>query len=194
MNKKLATTFYFVVLISYLTTLSAQQVTKASGGSIQTKLGYGIVLNKDSSLIREWITVHDDSLPIEIVGSTGVLTTYSDRNYMYNAEYTIITQEAISAFEVRFLTFDIWGNNVKNLVATDVVDIGSGVTQKFDAKWKEYSESRVSEFYASIAYISQIRTADGRVIKANPEIVLTEARKFSEKFSKSDLEPTPDKE
>ena len=194
MKKKSTISLFFLLLFYMIIALNATQVTSANGGSIQTKLGYGIVLNKDSSLMREWITVHDDSLPIDFDGNTGLKTIYSDRSYYYSSEYTIITKEAISAFEIRFLTFDIWGNHIQNLVATEISDIGSGMSEKFDAKWKEYSENRVSEFYASIAYISQIRTADGRVIKANPETVLAEARKFSEKFSMSDLEPKPDKE
>jgi len=196
MKRKLITaaTLSLVFLIFASATLAEQQVTKTSGGSIQTELGYGIVLNKESTLTREWITIHDDSLPVDIEGTTGVNTSYGDRKYQYNAEYIIKTKEAISAVEVRFLTFDIWGNNVRNLSATDIQDVKADVTQNFDATWHEYSENRVSEFYASIAYIAQVRTADGRVIKANPEIVLKEARKFSDKFSKSDLEPKPEKE
>lgn len=196
MNKQSVTAAVigFVLMLSTSATLAAQQVTKSSGGSIKTELGYGIVLNKESSLTREWITIHDDSLPVDIVGTTGVNTAYGDRKYQYGAEYSIKTKEAISAIEVRFLTFDIWGNHVRNLSATGIQDVKAGVTQKFDAKWNEYSENRVSEYYASIAYIAQVRTADGRVVKANPETVLKEARKFSDKFSKSDLEPKPEKE
>lgn len=181
-------------LVSASVTLAAQQVTKSSGGSIKTNLGYDIYLNKNSSLTREWITIHEDSLPVDIVGTTGVSTGYGSSNFRYEAKYEIQTKEAISAIEIRFLTFDIWGEHVRNLSSTEIEDVKGGVTKKFDAFWTEYSENRVSEHYASIAYIAQVRTADGRVLKANPEIVLKEARKFSEKFSKSDLEPKPEKE
>ncbi|KPN77161.1 hypothetical protein AEA42_09695 [Shewanella sp. Sh95] len=196
MNKKAGTAVAvgFVLLLSASSSFAAQQVTKSAGGTIKTELGYGIVLNKESSLTREWITIHDDSLPVDIVGTTGVSTSYQDRNYQYVAEYSIKTKEDISAIEIRFLIFDIWGNHVTNLSATDIEDTKAEVTKTTSSKWNEYSENRVSEYYASIAYISQVRTADGRVIKANPETVLIEARKFSEKFSKSDLEPKPEKE
>ena len=56
-----------------------------------------------------------------------------------------------------------------------------------------YPENTAREFYASIAYIAQVRTKDGRVLKANTEAIIQEARKFSEKFSVSDLENTPEK-
>lgn len=194
MNKKLATeaVIGLALILSTSAPLAAQQVTKSSGGSIKTELGYGIVLNEKSSLVREWITIHDDSLPVDIVGTTGISSTYGDRNYQYTAEYSIKTKEAISAIEVRFLTFDIWGNHVRNLSATDIQDVEANVTQKFDAKWNEHSETRISEYYASIAYIAHVRTVDGRVMKTNLETVLKEARKFSDKFSKNDLDPKPE--
>jgi hypothetical protein len=194
MKNRISLIIGLLFLVSASATLAAQQVTKSSGGSIKTHLGYKFYLNKNSSLKREWITIHDDSLPVDIVGTTGVNTGYEDSNYKYEAVYKIKTKEAISAIEVRFLTFNIWGEHVKNLSTTDIEDVKAEVAKNFDAKWVEYSEHRVAEYYASIAYIAQIRTADGRVFKANPDIVLKEARKFSEKFSKSDLEPKPKKE
>ena len=62
-----------------------------------------------------------------------------------------------------------------------------------DAKWNVYSENEVSEYYASIAFIAQVRTKTGRIIKADPIIVIQEAQKFSKKFKESDLEPEPKK-
>lgn len=93
----------------------------------------------------------------------------------------------------RFLTFDIWGDHSRNLSATDIADMDAGSTKKFDGKWNIYSENEVTEYYASIAYIAQVRTKSGRVIKADPKVVLEEARKFSKKFAEGDLEPTPEK-
>jgi len=188
-----------ILLVVSSNSIAAQSVTKLSGGSIKTELGYGIVLNKESSLTREWITVHDSSLPADISGTVGVKTIYksgerySSGSYQYSAEYTITTKEALSAIEVRFLTFDIWGDHSRNLSATDIVDMDAGSTKKFDGKWNIYSENEVSEYYASIAYIAQVRTKSGRVIKADPKVVLEQARKFSKKFAEGDLEPTPEK-
>ena len=187
----------FVVLVS--NTVSAQNITSGSGGSIKTELDYGIIINKESSITREWITVHDSSLPADITGTVGVKTIYekgdrySNGNYQYSAAYTITTKESIAAIEVRFLTFDIWGNHSRNLSAIDIVDMSSGTTRSFDNKWSIYSENEVSEYYASIAYISQIRTMDGKVIKADTKAVLEQARKFAKKFTEGDLEPTPEK-
>lgn len=187
------------IFIMCSSSIAANNVTRESGGSIKTDLGYGFVLNKESSLQREWITIHNDSIPAHLIGTVGVTTThekggkYSSGRYMYNADYTIKANEDLTAVEVRFLTFDIWGDLLRNLSATDIGDLKSGESRKMDAKWNVYSENEVSEYYASIAYITQVRTKTGRVIKADPSIVVQEAKKFSDKFKESDLEPEPKK-
>ena len=179
--------------------VAGSSVTRAPGGSIKTELGYGIVLNKGSSLQREWITIHDDVIPADLVSTVGVKTiyesggTYSSGSYKYSADYKVKANEDLTAIEVIFLTFDIWGDLLRNLSATDIVDVKSGETRTFDAKWNVFSENEVSEYYASIAYIAQVRTKAGRVIKTDPTIVVREAQKFSAKFKASDLEPEPKK-
>jgi hypothetical protein len=178
----------------------ADSVTKESGGSIRTDLGYDIVLNKESSLTREWITVHDSSIPADIFGTAGVQTIYeagrkyANGSYKYTTKFSITSSENLSALEIRFLTFDIWGDHVRNLSITEIMDITAGVVKKIDGKWNVYSENEVAEYYASIAYIAQVRTASGQVIKADPKTVLEEARKFTKKFTEIDLEPVPEKE
>ena len=91
------------------------KITRSSGGSIKTELGYGLVLNKESSLEREWITIHDNSIPADLVGTVGVRTIYvkeySAGDYRYTANYTIKAREALTAFEVRFILFDILGRS-----------------------------------------------------------------------------------
>lgn len=187
-----------ICIVSPTVVAQVQKITRSSGGSIKTELGYGIVLNSESSLEREWITIHDSSIPADLMGTVGVKTIYesvgrySSGEYMYSANYSVIVQEPISAIKINFLTFDIWGNHVNNLSATEIIDLQKGETKSFDSKWRLYSENEASEFYASIAYIAQVRTKAGRVIKPDPKIIVDEARKFSSKFSESDLEPKPE--
>lgn len=193
-------TFLFATLISGSGLMAATNVSRESGGSIRTELAYGIVVNDSSSLQREWITIHDDAIPANLVGTTGVKTVFkkSGRNdgrgdFLYSTNYALETNVDIAAIEVRFLTFDIWGDHLKTLSATNIQDMKSGDTLKLAASWSVFSENEVSEFYASIAYIAQLRTKAGRVIKANHSVVLQEAQKFSAKFKESDLEQEPEK-
>jgi hypothetical protein len=172
-------------------------ILKSSGGPIQTKLLDNIILNKESSLEREFITIVDPSLPAGLTSCVGIKTTYqsdtsfSSGGYRYTARYSIKTLEPIFAFEVRFLLFNVWGRHVTTLSATEILDMPEGTVRSFDAKWNLFSENEASKHYASIAYVAVIRDSFGKVLEADIQPVLTEARRFSERFSDSDLEPTP---
>lgn len=172
------------------TTPSTYEVTKASGGSIRTVLSENIVLDKGSTLNREWIAIKQANLPAKLKGTPGVSTIYSGRSehYEYSADYEVDFAEPVVAIEVRFITFNVWGERVNSLVATDVEDYAPG-TQKLSATWNLYSENEASEYYASIAYVSRVRTKDGRVLTADIQPVLDEAHRFNAKFAESDLDP-----
>lgn len=183
-------------LLQVTATLPEVTSTRDSGGSMQTKLGMGIVLNKESSLRREWITFHDSAFPADLVGTVGVQTTYvPDRvrgSYAYQSKYTLKTRESISAVQVNFLVFDVWGNHLKSLRATEILDLEAGATKEFTPRWNIYSENEASEYYASIAYIARVRTKTGRVVEMNSAPILEEAKKFSTKFTAEDLESKPE--
>lgn len=185
-------TLVFLTTYSFAQTNSKATITKESGGSIQTPLEYGIVLNKNSSLNREWITVHDESLPITISSTIGVKTIYESAgrsgDYLYKTGFSLQAKEPITAFELRFLLFDLWGKHIKTLSFTEVSDFTG--SKDFVGSWKVFNENEVSEYYASIAYLARIRTQSGRVVEANPVVVLDEARKFSKKFTEDSLNPT----
>lgn len=171
-------------------------IRRSSGGSIRTDLGHGIVLNKQSTLQREWITIIDPNFPVTLVGEVGIETKYrsgtqyQSGGYYYFAEYAIRCREPITACEIRFLTFDLWGTHDRTLSSTEIQDIKPDVTHRFTGEWNLFYENEACEFYASIAFVRRIRTASGRVLIADPSTALREAQKFSEKFSESDLEPT----
>ena len=172
-------------------------ILKASGGSIQTKLSPTIIINKESSLEREFITIVDPSLPVSLTACVGIktiyqaTTNYSAGGYSYIVRYSVKAVEPISALQVRFLLFNVWGRHVTTLSATEIVDMPEGTVRSFDGIWTVFSETEVKEHYASIAYIAVVRDSFGKVLEADIQPVLTEARRFSERFCDSDLEPTP---
>lgn len=170
------------------------EVTRAPGGSIKTVLSRNIVLNSASSLTREWIAVHQVNFPVKLKGTPGVTTRYesggeySRGEYQYHVSLEFWLYEAISAIEVRFLTFDIWGQHVRNLSLTEIRDFNPDLN-KLSGTWRIFSENEASEYYASIAYVARVRTKDGRVIAADVAPVLAEARRLNAKFVESDLDP-----
>src|SRR4051812_34065005 len=74
-------------------------VTKTSGGSVQTKLSANIRVNEQSTVNREWIALHDPSLPADLVDTPGVTTVYvPDRasgNYQYEAKTSLQAKEGL---------------------------------------------------------------------------------------------------
>jgi hypothetical protein len=166
----------------------------SSGGSMRLSLGHNIVMNEESSLDREWITISDPKLPARIVGSVGIKALYRQQSdyrvggYYYKATYEVRLIDDVRAIETKFLTFDVWGSHNRTLVATEVTDLKAGTTRKFEGEWDEFSENDVRVYYASIAYISRVRTRDGRVIAADIAPVMDAARRFSDRFSEEDLD------
>lgn len=169
-------------------------VTRGSAGSIRTQLGYGIVLNKASSLEREWVTVNNSGVPAQLVGAVPLTTAFKSEGYSgaysYMAEYEIDAKEPLSAVEVKFLTFDVWGEHQRTLSGNDIMDLTAGRT-KLAGQWRMVSENEASEYYASIAYVARVRTKAGRVIVADVAPVIAEAKKFSEGFNPAVLDATP---
>jgi hypothetical protein len=169
--------------------------TRAPGGSVTTTLGYGIKLNPNSSLQREWITGHDSLAPVDLSGTVGVNTVYkpsqgySSGEYRYEASVPLVVREDISAFEVRVVLFDVWGAFTKTLSYTEIEDVPKGTTKIFTPSWRVYDENEVSEHYASIAYVALVRTKQGRVFEADFQPIVTEAKKLSARFEPSWLDP-----
>ena len=136
-------------------------VTRADGGSIATPLGYGIVVAGDSTLRREWIAIHDSSLPVELEGTPGITTAYIGKEYggeyRYRTKFKVKSSEPLAAIDVRFLIFDVWGRHIQTLDFGKVADIERDDVKEFTPEWSVYSENEVERHYASIAYIARIR-------------------------------------
>ena len=173
------------------TTTAAPRITRFDAGPMRTDLGYGIALNKESTLNREGIAIIDPRLPATLNDSARVFTTYGDRTYKYAAIVGVTAVESLTAVEVRFLVFDVFGDRVRVLSMTEVVDIPAGVAKKFVPEWNVYSENEAQDHYASIGYVARVRTQAGKVVDADLTPVLAEARRFSRKLTEADLAPKP---
>lgn len=191
--KKLSMLFIFLCFIISVA-ITEPTVTKKPGNPLKFNLGYNVFLNEGSSLLTEWIAIHDTSILADFAGTPGIFlnyessTKYSSGGYKYKAQYEITPIEDLYSIEVRFITFNIWGERKSNLSATEVMDLKAGKTYKFEPTWKESSENEASRYYASIMYIARTRTKDGKILQANLGAVVEEAKKFSSKFTESDLE------
>lgn len=174
----------------------AQTVDTVPGGSIQTKLSSSIVLNSLSSLQRIWIVIRDPAIPAEFVGSPGVTTIYSSKGsysggYEYTGDYKVRSSVDLTAIQVRYLVFDVWGQHQRSLVTNEIEDLPANKVRDFKPRWSLHSEADAATHYASIAYIAKVRTKDNRIYNANLPFVVEQAKKFSAKFDEADLDATP---
>ena len=159
----------------------------------------------ESSLQMEWIVIDDPRLPIQFVEACGVIPSIDSEHmlgmggggdFCYQADIAAeVADVFVTAFEMRFLLFGVWGYHARTLSAVEVKDLEQGRHHEDKYKWTLFSEAEGREHYASIGYIARVRTNEGKVLLADTEFILREAQRFSEKFTEDDLEPkSPKKE
>lgn len=180
--------------IGALAQQSALTVATLDGGSVTTKLGYGISVNAGSSLRRQWFVVNDTGCPVRLDGA-GINTTYSDRDYSYSQVGTVTALQPIAAFEVRFVLFDIWGEHLKTLSGIELRDLQPQAVLKLSetGSWRAW-ESEVTRYFTAVAFVARVRTQDGQAWAANTEAILMEADVARLKPTQDALIPTKPKE
>lgn len=167
-------------------------VTRGAGGPVKIELDYGVMLNKESSLTREWIVINDPALPLQIESAQAFSTYLQNRprsEYRYSADYVLTTQAVgIKAYEIRFLILDVFGERQRLLSDSEVADVAANARRTKNSQWNLYSGADASTAFYSIAYIAAVRTDSGLIVRANPERVLAEIRKISSAITASDIQ------
>jgi hypothetical protein len=168
-------------------------IERIEGAPVQVPLGFGIVLNKNSTLNREWFLVKDSLSPLVLDSVQGVNVTYKtgDRSsrgeYQYTLDYKVTPKEPITAFELRAIVIDVFGRQIRTLSATELVTLQE--PRSFQGAWRIFSENEASEAFASLVYVAQVRSATGRVYVTNTLQVLEQARRVATRLTEADLEP-----
>ncbi|MCB1590612.1 MAG: hypothetical protein KDI56_16995 [Xanthomonadales bacterium] len=174
-------------------------VERFEGSSMKTPLSNTIAVNDKSTLNQQWVVINDSAMPLQIMGKTGVSAVYESGRSAYSGDYRFTAatdlqgSEPIVAYQLRFLVFDVFGNSMQTLSLTEVEDRDGGVAFRGTAKWRA-TENQVEELYASVAFVSAVRTNAGKVYTANYEAVLAEARKVGSKITMAEIEPERPKE
>lgn len=179
--------FVSLVMSFVLASPAVSQVESGTGDPMRFDLGYGIVVNEDSTVDREWSVVNDPRLPIALQTFTGLDTVHEDRDWAHEALYVVNVKEPITAFEVRFIPFNIWGEQGTTLSSTQIYDLSTGAT-RFTGTWRLYSENEAVEHFGSVAFVAQVRLADGTILKADLGPVLDAARAFADDVTEEDLD------
>jgi hypothetical protein len=168
-------------------------VSSLDGGAVTTTLGYGITVNKGSSLHRQWFVINDPTCPISLAAA-GINTTY-DKDYSFKGTGNITAKEPIMAFEVRFMIFDVWGNHMRTLSQTELRDIaaGSPVELKNAGSWSA-RENDVSDYLTSVGFVAHVRTSAGKAWSADSKAVLHEVEAVKLKLTQEQLDPPKPKQ
>ena len=179
-------------------------VTEADGGSIGANTRYGIILNEESSLSRDWVVIHDARLPVDFEGTPGATTWYEapevvvsgsrvamrgNDEYEYNVQATLVASQPVTAVNVRFIAFDVFGEHVTTLGATEVVDLAPGEPSRFDWRWRADDNDAYAHF-ATVGFIARVRTADGQVHNADANTIVCVASLFALAATVADLDPS----
>lgn len=169
--------------------------TEMSGGRVVTDLAYGIQVNKGSDLQRRWFVVNDESCPMQL-REMGVSTTFTRSSiggdYKYVGIGSASLREAIVAYDIRFLLFDVWGEHVKTLQAQKITEMHGELARSDIASWTAW-ESDVSELLTVVSFVARVRRPDGSIWTYDPAGLLREVEKIKVRLSENELLPDPEK-
>lgn len=173
------------ILIATFSPSAFADTIRGKGTQMNLDAGYGVKINQKSSLDREWIVVNDPSMPISMAEITP-RTAIADRNWIYEISYQLEIEEPISAIEVRFIPFNIWGKKQRTLTATTIADISAKETRMTD-RWRILSDAEAKEHYALVGYVAKIKLKSGEILEADEGAVVSVAQELSEDFTTGDL-------
>ena len=173
------TTLITLLLFCSIVSFSQLTVSKKEGSSVVTKLGMGIKVNDGSSLKREQTTINDPNCPIQL-SDVGVETSYAS-SYSFKPTGSLTTKEPIVAYEVIHLIYNIFGEHIKTLSNTEVIDIDG---QKDFPKYSSWyaSESNVREYLICVSYVSNVRTKTGKIWHYNFKVLKEQLDKLEISF------------
>lgn len=144
------------------------QLSIQDGGSIivPRESTYVDDLNEGSSLRRSWIVMDNLNCPLTILDA-GVSLENRPRSVAFRATGRVKARTAVSAFEVKFFLFDVFGK-VMRILSYDVIkDIDSGAEVPLTGDWSaSYSDANL---HTVVAFVAQVRTMDDSVWRSDDE-------------------------
>lgn len=171
-------------------TAQAQTLTTRTGegASLKTDFGYDIVLNKNSSLKRQWTYIQDANSPVDVEGTPDVMVAYI-KDYKHTTYYSLKAKQDLTAVEVIHVVFDVFGQRLHTLQNVEVADIKAGESVTMTGEWRIWSERDARVAHTSFTYIRSARTASGNIYTAPSPQVFDVIKKSMPTLLVSDIEP-----
>lgn len=166
---------------------SAQEsMLHVEGLPMEIELSRTLKLNEGSTLRREHYAFNDPNLPVRITAAPNVEILYADRRFNYICGVELEASVPLAAVKVIIVTIDVWGKHGSNLSCVEIRDMAPGA-HKVGGAWNIFQDADAESFWASIAFVSDVRTADGAVFTARVEDVLKEVNRIGAKLSMEDI-------
>jgi hypothetical protein len=159
-------------------------MTKSEGSSVTTKLGYGIIVNKGSTLKREKIVLNDSNCPVQL-NDVGIETVYSDK-YSFNPTGNFTSKEPVVAVEVVHILYDVFGEHMKTLSNIIITDM-EGVQELAKSGSWYASENNVSSYFVCVSYVANVRSKAGQLWHYDFKAIKDELLKLKMEFNEAYL-------
>jgi len=184
-----------VVLFMSISSLVAQvngdavlQVREDDGGSVIVRGPNGL-LNQSSSLKRKWYAIDDAACTVRL-NRTGIYTKFDNTQgtYAFVPVGSLTPKQAISAVEVRYILFDVWGQRIRTLSLTKLADSATSVDFRDSSAWPAW-EPEVSNLVTVVAFVARVRTADGAVWTYDKAAMLQQIQTLGVAIAQPDMVP-----
>ncbi|HSG05631.1 MAG TPA: hypothetical protein VLB09_04450, partial [Nitrospiria bacterium] len=165
------------------------QVEMREGGSVATNLEFGSALNNTSSLKRKLITLNDTSSPARL-SDPGIRTRHRDETFFFEPIGWVNPTRPVSAVNVRFVLYDMFGNHLQTLSGTIVEDFGPETS--FDLSrlgfWTT-GEREARDLLTIVTFVAHVRTQGETVWTYSPEAVVNRLNSLRLKTNRDMLDP-----
>ena len=122
--------------------------------------------NAGSSLRKSWVVMDNLNSPLAILDA-GVSVEAWGANLGFRATGRVKARTALSAFEVNFFLFDVFGKAMRILSYDVIKDIDNGVEVPLTGDWSaSYSDANL---HTVVAFVAQVRTMDGSIWRSDEE-------------------------
>lgn len=164
------------------------EVNQYDGGSVALRTTSGF-LNQDSSLKRTWYVIDDTNSPVRL-DRAGIIPHLDEKQKIqyFVPIGTVFPRQAISAVEVRYVLFNVWGERLRTLSLTRLADSSTHTDLRTGSDWPAL-ELEASQLVNVVTFVARVRMADGQVWAYNAQPMADRIGGFGFSATVQDLAP-----
>jgi hypothetical protein len=162
------------------------EVNQYDGGNVALRTMNGF-LNQDSSLKRTWYVIDNTNSPVRL-DRAGIVPHLDEKEKIqyFVPIGTVFPRQAISALEVRYVLFNVWGERLRTLSLTRLADSSTHVDLRSGNDWPTL-ELEATQLVNVVTFVARVRMADGQVWAFNPEPMADRIESLGFSVSTQDL-------